>query len=34
LNGTYGYDVIASIGWQRQTLHQTFSLPDIEINVG
>jgi hypothetical protein len=25
LNGTYGYDVIASIGWQRQTLHQTFS---------
>jgi hypothetical protein len=25
LNGTYGYDVIASIGWQRQTLYQTFA---------
>lgn len=25
LNGTYGYDVIASIGWQRQTLHRTFA---------
>jgi hypothetical protein len=25
LNGTYGYDVIAGIGWQRQTLHQTFA---------
>jgi hypothetical protein len=24
LYGTYGFDVIASIGWQRQTLHQTF----------
>lgn len=24
LNGTYGFDVIASIGWQRQTLHQTY----------
>lgn len=22
--GTYGFDVIASIGWQRQTLHQTY----------
>jgi len=30
LNGTYGYDVIASIGWQRQTLHQTFA----EIHSG
>jgi hypothetical protein len=30
LNGTYGYDVIASIGWQRQTLHQTFA----EIHLG
>lgn len=25
LNGTYGFDVIGSIGWQRQTLHQTFA---------
>jgi hypothetical protein len=25
LNGTYGYDVIATIGWQRQSLHQTFA---------
>ena len=25
LYGTYGYDVIASIGWQRQTVHQTFA---------
>lgn len=25
LNGTYGYDVIATIGWQRQTMHQTFA---------
>jgi hypothetical protein len=25
LNGTYGYDVIGRIGWQRQILHQTFS---------
>jgi hypothetical protein len=24
LNGTYGYDVIARIGWQRQTQHQTY----------
>ncbi len=24
LYGTYGYDVIGSIGWQRQTWHQTF----------
>jgi hypothetical protein len=30
LNGTYGYDVIANIGWQRQTLHQTFA----EIHSG
>lgn len=22
--GTYGFDVIANIGWQRQTLHQTY----------
>jgi hypothetical protein len=22
--GTYGFDVIGSLGWQRQTLHQTF----------
>lgn len=24
IHGTYGFDVIASIGWQRQTLHQTY----------
>jgi hypothetical protein len=30
LYGTYGFDVIASIGWQRQTLHQTFG----EIHTG
>jgi hypothetical protein len=24
LHGTYGFDVIASIGWQRQRLHQTY----------
>lgn len=24
LYGTYGFDVIASIGWHRQTLHQTY----------
>jgi len=25
LHGTYGYDVIANIGWQRQTWHQNFN---------
>jgi len=25
LHGAYGYDVIANIGWQRQTLHQNFN---------
>ena len=30
LHGTYGYDVIAKIGWQRQTGHQTFA----EIHSG
>ncbi len=30
LNGTYGYDVIANIGWQRQTWHQNFN----EIHSG
>ena len=25
LNGTYGYDVIATIGWERQRLPQTFA---------
>ncbi len=24
INGTYGYDVIASIGWERQNYKQTF----------
>ncbi len=31
LHGTYGYDVIASIGWQRQTLHQTFAEVHCEL---
>ena len=26
LNGTYGYDVIAQIGWQRQIGHQTYPI--------
>jgi hypothetical protein len=30
LHGTYGFDVIATIGWQRRTLHQTYS----EIHTG
>lgn len=31
LYGTYGYDVIASIGWQRQTVHQTFAEVHSEL---
>jgi hypothetical protein len=30
LHGTYGFDVIATIGWQRRTLHQTYA----EIHTG
>jgi hypothetical protein len=30
LHGTYGFDVIATIGWQRRTLHQTYG----EIHAG
>jgi hypothetical protein len=30
LHGTYGFDVIATIGWQRRTLHQTYA----EIHMG
>lgn len=30
LHGTYGFDVIATIGWQRRTLHQTYA----EIHQG
>jgi hypothetical protein len=25
LHGTYGFDVIATIGWQRRRLHQTYN---------
>jgi hypothetical protein len=30
LHGSYGFDVIATIGWQRRTLHQTY----VEIHRG
>lgn len=31
LHGTYGYDVIARIGWQRQTGHRTFAEVHSEL---
>lgn len=31
LHGTYGFDVIANIGWQRQRLHQTYGEIHAEL---
>jgi len=31
VGGTYGYDVIASIGWQKQEFHRTFK--ELHVNV-
>ena len=30
-HGTYGYDVIAQIGWQRQTHHETFAVIHADL---